>query len=277
MMNFKKHSAKKRIFSLFLIAATILWGCVEEKKEEDFAARVNDSYLSKKELKELIDTTSSNTFYKSEVIRSWINRELMFQKAVEKGILDEEKYKRVIKNSERELAAALLLNQYVSSKKISFEPAELMSYFEENREDFKVSQNTYLLNIINFSDEEHAVEFRSGFLTIGWDSTLINFETDSTIIDIRNKVLLKEQDISPPTVLRLVKRLNPSEISIVISESIRQYLIVHVLEKYLKGSIPPFDVIKDEIEMRYIAEKRHQIIEDYIETLYSTNEIEVIN
>jgi len=277
MMNFKRHSIKKRIFSLFLIAATILWGCIEEKKEEEFVARVNDSYLSKKELKELIDTASSNTFYRSEVIRNWINRELMFQKAVEKGILEEEKYQRVIKDSERELAASLLLNQYVSSKKISIDPVELMSYFEENRDEFKVSQNTYLLNIIHFSDEEHAVEFRSGFLTNGWDKTLVNFRNDSTIIDIQNKVLLREQDISPPTVLRLVKRLNPPEISIVISESIGQYLIVNVLEKYLKDSIPPFDIIKDEIKGRYLAEKRHQIIEDYIENLYSTNEIEVIN
>ena len=277
MMNFKKHLVKKKIFSLFLIAAITLWGCIEEKKEEDYAARVNDSYLSKKELKKLIDTTSSKSFYKSEVIRNWINRELLFQKAVEQGILEKEKYKDVIKNSERELAVALLLNQYVSGKKISFNPTELMSYFEENREDFKVSQNTYLLNIIRFSDEEHAVEFRSGFLSNGWDSTLVKFERDSTIIDIRNKVLLKEQDISPPTVLRLVKRLNPPEISIVISESNGQYLIVNVLEKYLDGSIPPFDVIKEEIEMRYLAKKRYQIIEDYIEKLYSTNDIEVVN
>jgi len=277
MMNFKKHLVKKKIFSLFLIAAITLWGCIEEKKEEDYAARVNDSYLSKKELKKLIDTTSSKSFYKSEVIRNWINRELLFQKAVEQGILEKEKYKDVIKNSERELAVALLLNQYVSGKKISFNPTELMSYFEENREDFKVSQNTYLLNIIHFSDEEHAVEFRSGFLSNGWDSTLVKFESDSTIIDIRNKVLLKEQDISPPTVLRLVKRLNPPEISIVISESNGQYLIVNVLEKYLDGSIPPFDVIKEEIEMRYLAKKRYQIIEDYIEKLYSTNDIEVVN
>ncbi|MEJ2194952.1 MAG: peptidylprolyl isomerase [Ignavibacteriaceae bacterium] len=277
MMNFKKHLVKKKIFSLFLIAAITLWGCIEEKKEEDYAARVNDSFLSKKELKKLIDTTSSKSFYKSEVIRNWINRELLFQKAVEQGILEKEKYKDVIKNSERELAVALLLNQYVSGKKISFNPTELMSYFEENREDFKVSQNTYLLNIIHFSDEEHAVEFRSGFLSNGWDSTLVKFERDSTIIDIRNKVLLKEQDISPPTVLRLVKRLNPPEISIVISESNGQYLIVNVLEKYLDGSIPPFDVIKEEIEMRYLAKKRYQIIEDYIEKLYSTNDIEVVN
>ncbi|UCH64451.1 MAG: hypothetical protein JSW63_07385 [Ignavibacterium sp.] len=276
-MSFKKHLVKKKKISLLFIAAILLSGCVEEKKEEDYVARVNDAYLSTKELKELIDTTSARTFYKSEVIRNWINRELMFQKAVEEGILEEEKYKSLIKNSERELAAALLINQYVSGEKISFEPADLSSYFEENRDEFKLAKNAYLLNIIHFSDEDRAVEFRSGFLTNGWDSTLVNFEGDSTIIDVWNKMLLNEQDIFPPTVLRVVKRLHPPEISIVISEGSGYYSIVQVLGKYMKGSLPPFNVIRDEIEIRYLAEKRNKLIEDYIEKLYSTNEIEVIN
>jgi hypothetical protein len=277
MMNFKKHLVKKKIISLLFIAPILLSGCVEEKKEEDFVARVNDSYLSNDELKELIDTTSSSTFYKSEVIRNWINRELMFQTAVEEGVLEKEEYKRLIKDSERELAAALLLNQYVSGKKIKFERTDLSLYFEENRDEFKLAKNAYLLNIIHFSDEDRAVEFRSGFLTNGWDSTLVNFEGDSTIIDVWNKVLLKEQDIFPLTVLRVVKRLHPPEISIVISEGTGYYSIVQVLGKYMKGSLPPFDIIKDEIEIRYLAEKRNKMIEDYIEKLYSTNEIEVIN
>jgi hypothetical protein len=271
------HLAKKKKISLLLIAAILFFGCAEEKKEGDFVARVNDSYLSTDELKELIDTTSSDTFYKSEVIRNWINRELMFQKAVEEGILEEEKYKRLIKNSERELAASLLLNQYVSGKMINFEPAELSSYFEAKRDEFKLAKNAYLLNIIHFSDEDRAVEFRASFLVNGWDSTLVIFEGDSTIIDVWNKMLFSEQDIYPLTVLRVVKRLHPPEISIVISEGSGYYSIVQVLGKYMKGSLPPFDVIKDEIEVRYLAEKRNELIEEYIEKLYSTNEIEVIN
>jgi hypothetical protein len=277
MMSFKKHLVNKKKISLFYIAAILLLGCAEEMKEEDYVARVNDAYLSTEELKDLIDTSSASTFYKSEVIRNWINRELMFQKAVEEGILEEKKYKKLIKNTERELAAALLLNQYVSGQKISFELADLRSYFEENRDEFKLAKNAYLLNIIHFTDEDRAVEFRAGFLTNGWDSTLVNLENDSTIIDVWNKVLFNEQDIFPPTVLRVVKRLHPPEISIVISEGSGYYSIVQVLGKYIKGSLPPFDVIKDEIEIRYLAEKRNKLIEDYIEKLYSTNEIEVIN
>ena len=277
MMSFAKHLLITKKINLFFIAAILFLGCAEEKKEEDFVARVNDAYLSNKELKELIDTTSASTYYKNEIIRNWINRELMFQKAVEEGILDEEKYKRLIKNSERELAAAMLLNQFVSGKKIKFEQKDLSLYFEENRDEFKLAQNGYLLNIIHFSDEDRAVEFRSSFLTNGWDSTIVNFEGDSTIIDVWNNVLLNEQDIFPAAVLRVVKRLHSPEISIVISEGTGYYSIVQVLGKYLKGSLPPFDVIKDEIEIRYLAQKRNKLIEDYIENLYTTNEIEVIN
>lgn len=276
-MSFRRHLVKKKKISLLFISAIILFGCAEEKKEVDFVARVNDSYLSKKELMELIDINTYSTFYRSEVVRNWINRELMFQKAVEEGILEEEKFKRLVEKSERELAVVLLLNQYVSGKNITVVPAELRVYFEENRDEFKLAKNSYLLNIIHFSDEERAVDFRSGFLSSGWDSTLNYFDGDSTIVDVWNKVLFKEQDIFPITVLRLVKRLHPPEISIVISEGSGYYSIVQVLGKYMKGSLPPFTVIKDEIEIRYLAEKRNQLIENYIENLYSTNEIEVIN
>ena len=277
MMSFRRHLVKKKKISLLFISAIILFGCAEEKKEVDFVARVNDSYLSKKDLMELIDINTYSTFYRSEVVRNWINRELMFQKAVEEGILEEEKFIRLVENSERELAVALLLNQYVSGENITVVPAELRVYFEENRDEFKLAKNSYLLNIIHFSDEERAVDFRSGFLSSGWDSTLNYFDGDSTIVDVWNKVLFKEQDIFPITMLRLVKRLHPPEISIVISEGSGYYSIVQVLGKYMKGSLPPFTVIKDEIEIRYLAEKRNQLIEDYIENLYSTNEIEVIN
>ena len=89
--------------------------------------------------------------------------------------------------------------------------------------------------------------------------------------------MLKEQDISPPTVLRLVKRLNPPEISIVIPEREGYYTVVQILEKYPADSLPPFNVIRKEVEKRYLAKQKKELLEDYINELYSNNEIEILN
>jgi hypothetical protein len=260
-----------------LIAAAILTSCGKEQPKTEYVARVNDAYLTKKELASLIDTTMVNALHKSEVIRNWINKEILYQKAKKEGILQQDDYKGLIKNSGKELAGALLLESYISSVTINFEQRDLINYFEENSNDFKLPDKTYLLNIIHFSNEDRAVEFRSLVIDSDWQKAMNVFYGDSEIISIESKLLIREQDIYSIKVLRVVKRMHPLEISIVISEREGYYTVVQVLEKYLKGSLPSFVLIKQDVERRFIAEKRKELMEKYMKDLYSKNEIEVIN
>jgi hypothetical protein len=277
MMNLIRHFSRLNKISFVLIAASILTGCGKEQPKSEYVARVNDAYLTKKELASLIDTTMVNTLHKSEVIRNWVNREILFQQAENEGILQKDDYQRLVKNSGKELAGVLLLDSYISSVTINFEQRELINYFEENSDDFKLPDISYLLNIIHFSNEDRAVEFRSLVLDSDWQKAMNVFYSESAIISNENKVLLKEQDVSSIKVLRVVKRMHPLEISIVISEREGYYTVVQVLEKYLKGSVPSYNVIKQDVEKRYLAEKRKELLENYIKDLYSENEIEVIN
>ena len=277
MINLKRHLSLLNKISLVLIAAAILTGCGKEQPKTEYVARVNDAYLTKKELASLIDTTSVNTLHKSEVIRNWINREILFQKAKKEGILQQDDYKGLIKNSGKELAGVLLLDSYISAVTINFEQGDLINYFEENSNDFKLRDKTYLLNIIHFSNEDRAVEFRSLVIDSDWKKAMNVFYGDSAIISLQSKLLLREQDVYSIKVLRVVKRLHPLEISIVISEREGYYTVVQVLKKYLEGSLPSFALIKQDVERRFIAEKRKELMENYMKDLYSRNEIEVIN
>ncbi len=277
MMKSIRRLSRLNKISLMLIAASILTGCVKEQPKTEYVARVNDAYLTKKELASLIDTTMVNTLHKSEVIRNWINREILFQKAKNEGILQQDDYRRLTKNSGKELAGALLLDSYISSVTINFEQRDLINYFQANSNDFKLPDKSYLLNIIHFGNEDRAVEFRSLVLNSDWQKAMNIFYGDSAIISTETKLLLKEQDVYSIKILRVVKRLHPLEISIVISESEGYYTVVQVLQKYLKGSLPSFDVIKKDVEKRYLAVKRKELMENYIKDLYSKNEIEVIN
>ncbi len=277
MMKSIRRLSRLNKISLMLIAASILTGCVKEQPKTEYVARVNDAYLTKKELASLIDTTMVTTLHKSEVIRNWINREILFQKAKNEGILQQDDYRRLTKNSGKELAGALLLDSYISSVTINFEQRDLINYFQANSNDFKLPDKSYLLNIIHFGNEDRAVEFRSLVLDSDWQKAMNIFYGDSAIISTESKLLLKEQDVYSIKILRVVKRLHPLEISIVISESEGYYTVVQVLQKYLKGSLPSFDVIKKDVEKRYLAVKRKELMENYIKDLYSKNEIEVIN
>jgi hypothetical protein len=277
MMKSIRRLSRLNKISLMLIAASILTGCVKEQSKTEYVARVNDAYLTKKELASLIDTTMVNTLHKSEVIRNWINREILFQKAKNEGILQQDDYRRLTKNSGKELAGALLLDSYISSITINFEQRDLINYFQANSNDFKLPDKSYLLNIIHFGNEDRAVEFRSLVLDSDWQKAMNIFYGDSAIISTESKLLLKEQDVYSIKILRVVKRLHPLEISIVISEREGYYTVVQVLQKYLKGSLPSFDVIKQDVEIRYLAVKRKELMEIFMRDLYSKNEIEVIN
>jgi len=277
MMNLKKHSNLETKISMFLIAAALLSGCGKEPRQNNYVARVNDSYLTKDEFARLVDTNSVNNFYKNEVIRNWINRELLFQKAVTEGITEGDEFKRLIKDSKKELAASLLLDKELSKRIVNYKQRDLLNFFGEHKDEFKLNSNSYLLNQISFSDADKAVEFRSLLLDSEWKKAVALFENDSTLLEIKTKVFLKEEDIHPAVVARIVKRLYPPQISIVISGSEGYYTVVQLLGKYLKKSVPPFQVIKADVEKRFLAEKRKELMEKFINDLYSNNDIEVKN
>jgi len=275
MMSLIRHLKNNKIKS-FILALILFSGCKQESREIDYIARVNDSYLTTEELASMIDTNASNNFYRNEAIRNWINRELLYQQAIKEGILQEDNYKSILDNSAKELAGTFLLDRFGKSEKVNLEPRELTKYYADNRDEFKISNDVYQLNLIHFNDEERAIEFRSLLLESDWQKALNVFHNDSTIISSGN-TLVKEEDIYPAALLRIVKRLYPLEISIVITEHPGYYTVAQVLGKYAKDSVLPFDVVKQSVEKRYLAEKRKSLIENYIKELYSDNEIEVIN
>jgi len=275
MIKLKRHLNLGKKISLFLIAAALFSGCGEEHEKTDYVARVNDSFLTRDEFSRLVDTSVASNVQKSEVIRNWIDRELVYQQAEKEGITTGKEYKRLIKNSEKELAGSFLLKKISSDTKLNYSESDILKYFEEHKDEFHLNSNSYFLNIISFSDEDKAVEFRALLLNSNWEEAVNTFRGDSSLEEIHSNIFLSEEDIHPIKVARVVKRLYPPEISIVISDSERYYTIVQLLGKYAKGTLPPFKIIKADVKERFIGEKTKEAINQYLHKLYSTNDIEV--
>ncbi len=260
-----------------LIAAFILSGCSKEPTKKNFVARVNDSYLTKEDLARMIDTDSTNKFYRSEVIRNWINRELLYQTALKKGILKEDKFNRLIEESRKELAASMFMKKYYEDEKVSYEPEEVEGYYNQHKDEFKRFYDSYMLNAIIFNDEDKAIKFRSTALESNWEKALNVFQGDSSIILSKPNELLYNYEIHPVTLFRVVSDLNPNEISIVINNGPGRYAVVQEIQKFDQGSIPPYEFLKPVVESRFVAQKKEELISNYIKELYSNNEIEVRN
>ena len=277
MMNWKKHLSRINIVLTTLLTAALIVGCQESSDKTDYVARVNDSYLSGSDLLEILDSANVDNNFKAEVIRNWILKELLYQEAISEGILNERDFKSIIEKSKKELAGSLLLKNFSSNVTLDYQPQEVEEYYTRYKREFRFGNNSFKLNIATFSNQNNAVQFRSLLLSSGWDEAITKHSDDSTLLSVSSGIILSEQDIYPQKLARIINGLHPLEISIVISDDAGYHTVAQVLNNFRKGTIPPFDAIKVSVEERFAANKKKQLLNNYIDELYSKSDIEIKN
>jgi hypothetical protein len=269
----------KKKNKLFPVLITILFisGCNKKPDKTDYVARVNNSYLTQKDLDVMTDTLGDkNNFYKSEIIRNWIDQELLFQQAVSEGIIDEDDFKRIMNESKKSLAGAMLLKQVSDKYNLNYSKDDLDKFFESRKDEFKLLQDAYAVNMVELNNESDAIEFRGTALGKGWEKAVeprnkFSFKKEKT------HVMLREDEIYPVELKNVLVELYPREISIIISPDSSTYMIIQFLDKYSAGTVPPFEFIKDKVESSFVAFEKQKIINEYIKRLYADNDIEVKN
>jgi hypothetical protein len=259
---------------MVFFTAAFITGCGKEPDKKDYVARVNDSFLTENDLEEISDTSFGNNFYRSEIIRNWIDEELLYQQAVNEGIIDEEEFNKIINDSRRELAGVLLLRQVSDQYEFDYNNDDLEKFYQLYNEEFKVTGDAYLLNIVEFSNEDEAIDFRNSVLQNEWQK-VIESAKYKDILKKQDNVLLSEDEIYPLIVRDILQELYPQEISIVINTDTTNYEIIQVIEKYSEGTIAPFELIKEKVEKRFVSLEKRKFINEYIKKLYAENEIEV--
>ena len=274
-MNCEAHLNKTLTKILFLFGVLIFAACSKEQKKDDFVARVNDSYLTREDFASLADTANLNSAQKEQVIKNWIYQEVLFQAADKEGITNREDYLNIVNKSSNELAAAMLIDDYVSKEKINYSDEDLIKYYESNKNYFRLNTDAYLINKVTFNNEDNAIKFRSLALDSEWKKAVSAFVNDSSLIINTVSDLVEESNIYPVQLSRIIKDFYPEEISIVITNKPGYYSIVQLLNKLGKESVPPSELIKAKVEKRFIAEKNKALVEEYLKNLYSQNEIEI--
>ena len=274
-MNCEAHLNKTLTKIIFLFGVLVFAACSKEQKKDDFVARVNESYLTREDFASLADTANLNSAQKEQLIKNWIYQEVLFQAADKEGITTREDYLNIVNKSSNELAAAMLIDDYVSKEKINYSDEDLIKYYESNKNYFRLNTDAYLINKVTFNNEDNAIKFRSLALDSEWKKAVSAFVNDSSLIINTVSDLVEESNIYPVQLSRIIKDFYPGEISIVITNKPGYYSIVQLLNKLGRESVPPFEVIKTKVEKRFLAEKKKALMEEYLKNLYSQNEIEI--
>jgi hypothetical protein len=259
---------------LIIVLAIILGGCSKEPEKKKYIARVNDSYLIEEDLS-YIDSLLKYGFSRNEIVKNWVEKELLYQEAVKLGVTNEEKFNRTINNSRRELAFSFLINKYFTENLKKPNKTELQEFYDRHKNEFKADENIYVLNSASFKDENAAIKFRTKLVKGIWEKEMESHLDDTSLINHSNRSVLSKAEIYPLKLLNLIEELNPGEVSIVLEENETKYSVVQLVQTFRSGTAPPIELIADQVEAKYSAEKREEIFNDYLKKLYSDNQIEI--
>ncbi len=273
MMNFQKLLKLRTNKFFFLSLIILLTNCSKEEKQKSYLAKVNDSYLTREELASLVDTSNLNASEKNSLIRDWIYNEVLYQKAMDEGITEDENFDKILQNSYRNLAIALLIQKVYNETEVEFKTSDLLAYYKKNKNYFIRPDDTYLINQARFKDELTAIKFREIALESDWEKAKQFFENKNSVEFIESGNLKALYEIYPLEVADAVRYLLADEISIVIRDNQMSYNVVQLVKKIPAYELFPFEVIQREVEKRYIAEQKSKHFENFLKELYSKSEI----
>lgn len=268
-----------------LFGSTFFWGCGQFRSEgqPDYLARVNNSYLSKKDVEKEIPKNSSaedSAVFVENYITRWATKQLLVDGA--KRNLSEKKQREFndLVNDYRQELYTEAYKDVIISKKLdtTLTEQEIKNYFEDNKSNFKVNRNLVKLRYVklpkNFPAENKIKEQFKRFNAD--DQAALNNETlkfgayslnDSVWVSTR--ALYKK---IPPLEVEDSDKFLKKDKYIELNDSIGLYLIF-VKNVRLRNEQAPLSYVKPALK-QILLNKRKLKIEKELEKDITKDAIE---
>ena len=274
MMNWAKLLRNRYLF--VIVTTVFLSNCSKEEKVTTNVVQVNDAVLTENDLNRALGEEKNHGKYREEYIQNWIETEVLYKKAVDEGITQEKDFKSLVELNMKQLAAAMLLNKLIPQTNIDPSYSDLKKYFEEEKEDFRLTDDVFRINTASFKNFDDAVRFRTFLIGSDWQRAVNEFRGNQNLISATNDKVYDSYQIQPGSLYKMISNLSKGEISLVLETEPSKFIVVQLTEKINKGDIPPFEIVQDRVKERYIIVKRKEFIHDYIDKLiedYEKNKV----
>lgn len=271
----KKHLKQTDKIYYLILAAVLFFGCGKDEHAPDYVARVDNSYLTQQDIDAFLDSSNTEPAGRNEYIRNWIETEIYYQESIKEDITEDEEYNRIITRTRKELAKSFLIKKILSETEFDYNDTDLENFYLANKEEFKVFYESYLYNMIVFNDEDKAVLFRNTLVESDWNRTANVFRGDPSIISEQTEILQSYYKIQPYTLYLMLQNLMPDEVSIILNMEPSDFTIVQLLKRYEANEIPGFEVVKKDVEEKYVMRKRREFLKDYQKEIYQKYNIEI--
>ena len=261
--------------SLFLSALAIVACDNTAEQKETIIAQVGNSRLTKSELNLSLKSNIGSKKYKDEFIKEWIETEILYQLAEEDQLLNYENYDRIISESKKELAAAISINNYLEQHPVIYNDSVLVSFFSQNKDDYSSKTDAYILNLVIFKDEESAIKFRNNAIEENWDDAIKSFSGNTALVEEGMNKVYKFSQIQSKKLLRILNELYKEEISLVVQTELNDFVVVQMIDKINRDSVPQFNYVKDQVQESYIIYNQREMVRNFLDSLITEKKVKV--
>jgi len=281
------------VFLLIMILVSTLGACnlFNKNGESDPIARVNNSYLYKADIADLISddiSASDSTILVNNYINKWATQQLLMDGAAIN--LNEEKQKdfdKLVQQYRKDLISKAYLEALVNKNidtLVSFNEAE--EFYEANKENFKLNEELIKFRYINvdenisdLSDITRRFRRFDKEDQVVLDSIAIQFRNyslnDSIWVKV-NQVVSKISAVNLENKSRLLKKSN----FIQLKDSLGLYLM-QINDVLLRNDIAPLQYIKPTIDQIVINKRKLELVKqlekDITKDAIENNKFEIFN
>lgn len=261
-------------WAVILFLMLLFPSCKREEQKAEFIARVNNSVLTPEEFYTMYDSSSGTKSDSIEIINNWIKKELFWQAAKRKGLLDTDQSRRIIRDAEKQLASSLLINEEIAQSRPDIIEDDLRYFYNNNKAFYLLKENSFLLNIIYFRDEQTAIKWRTEWINRNWDYVKKNVMKVSGI-RISESVLLYPHEFSGKEMLSIVTGMKIGEVSLVIKINDTKFAVFGLVNLFPEGTLVPLEYIRDVVTNDYMSSLRKVKEKELLEKLTSESKIEI--
>ena len=272
MTSFKKLTNRRKIraASLIFLSSLFLIACEEKQLPPGkTVASVDNVRLSERELNEIMNAHAASSGEKKQIVNNWIEEQVYYNEAKEKGLLDKPDAKVLADENLKQIAKALLIDEFIRTRDFTVTDEEARKYYEEHGGEFLAGNNALILDFAELNDLQQALKFRELAIRKNWQTavSVLNARTE------RNKFLF-ENELTPPEAMRSAKYLPENEISPVIKNFDGKFFVFRITKRIDKGEILPFDAVGEKIRKRLEMEKKAAMFKEYKEEIFGNHKIE---
>jgi len=265
-----------------LLVCVLLSACQQPQQPRTPVARIDNLTLTLEEVESRFDSSQGvSQAQVHEYIQRWLTQELLYQEAVRRGLDRTRDLEIRLTDIRRQLAINALLEQEVYTLKSQQSAEEqLQEYYDQNKQEFTLSNDVALISFILFRDRDAAIAFRTRVLRgTAWNAAKADLFADPQlvpgVITAVDSVYHSERTLFPAELWRAVITTARREASFPIRTPEGQYVII-VWRLTRKGDSADLPYVRREIQSRLAIAERQQVMEKLLENLRSNHVVQIL-